>query len=262
MFKKCILNDIDKHVYQHLLHSTILENVAKGRKGAIVVDSKEQLIPIVRTTSKYKNPPQPFQQVHYEIIKEINKQFNSYFTFNNVLVEMYNNEYKTMAFHSDQALDLCDDSYIALFSCYDIHDTKSHLRKLIVKKKTTNNDNGIEEIVLDHCSIVLFSTRVNAEYLHKIILDSRKDNEDVHWIGLTFRLSKTYVQFENGNPYLHLVGNSLQPSLRLANEDEEKIMYKQRSMENKKSDFMYSNMNFTLSKGDLLPIERPINLDI
>ena len=96
-----------------------------------------------------------------------------------------------MGFHTDQALDLKDELFICLFSCYNDPDTKS-LRKLVVKNKSTNNSFDIK---LEHNSVIIFSVKTNREYLHKIILDS-SESKDL-WIGATFRYSKTSIYFSN-----------------------------------------------------------------
>lgn len=209
------------------------EDIVVGRKGAILVDD---LNPIVRTTTFYHNPAQKFLPVHYDLIEQI-KQVSDV-KFNNALIEIYDDNYRQMGYHSDNALDLAEDSYIGIFSCYD-KDPK-YPRKLRIKEKSTNK---ISEIVLDHNSVVLFSVAINSKFLHKIILERPSGDR---WLGITFRLSKTYLKFVNGIPYLN------DKIFRLATDNERKQFYQLRSVENKSCDFKYPELEYTISDSDLL----------
>jgi len=241
MFTKTIL-DYENNMFP-LLSTINFENITKGRKGAVLINAQNNLIPLVRTTSKYINSPQQFNQIHLDIINKIKEMTNiDNLCFNNALIEMYDNSYCTMGFHSDQALDLANDSYIAIYSCYKNINTVNH-RKLIVKNKTTNK---ISEIIMDHNSVILFDLTSNQQHLHKIILNNiNKDNE---WLGITFRCSKTFVHHINNVPYFY----KTDVPLKLATDKETKEFYKLRSEENKKTDFTYPNLDFTISPSDLL----------
>ena len=50
------------------------------------------------------------------------------------MIEIYDSKYCKMGFHTDQSLDLQENSYIGIFSCYNDPTTKD-LRKLKVKNK-------------------------------------------------------------------------------------------------------------------------------
>ena len=125
MFKKIII-DNEENLFDQLKGSTNFENVINGRQGTVLVDCKDNLVPIVRTTTMYDIPAQQFLPIHQHIIKKINDNINiginigtnNELKFNNALIEIYNPTYKKMRFHSDQALDLENNSYIAVFSCY------------------------------------------------------------------------------------------------------------------------------------------------
>jgi hypothetical protein len=152
-----------------------------------------------------------------------------------------------MGYHSDQALDLKPDSYICLFSCYENQVVSSDIRKLKIKKKGPNNKE--ECINLDNNSIVLFSLNTNSNYLHKIILDTKSSNK---WLGITFRLSKTFIHFINEIPYFHQSENIL----KMANKMEEKQYYSCRSKENMNKEYEYPNIDYTISIGDTIgPVE-------
>jgi len=136
-----------------------------------------------------------------------------------------------------------------LFSCYDNPDTKD-IRTLKIKDKITGE---LSEISLTHNSIILFSVKTNSNYLHKIVLD--KSYADDKWLGITFRLSKTYIEFVNEIPYFYKTDKKL----KLANEEEIKEFYKMRQTENKNSVFEYPEINYTISKSDLLFMVEALN---
>lgn len=242
-----------KDLFKVLAESTNFEDVSslKGsRQGAVIADIQDNgLVPIVRTTSIYKQPIQKFKQEHYDIIKSIQriteKELKIATNFNNALIEIYDSRYYSMSYHSDQALDLADDSYICLFSCYSRCPKPLETRKLVIKKKCVEEAAGAaghEDIIeLENNSIVLFSTSTNSKYLHKIVLDKKTSvkDTDIKWLGITFRLSKTLINYSNN-------------TLKIANEEERKEYYRLRSEENKKIDFKYPEINYTISPSDIL----------
>jgi len=243
MFSYHKLN-LDINLFDELSKLQQFEIITTGRMGTNIIqpilsDSKLN-IPIVRTTSIYQQPASLFTSTHHMIIDKI-KGINNNVIFNNALVEIYNDKYRSMGFHSDQSLDLHDKSFICIFSCYNTQ-IMNPSRKLIIKSKITNE---INEFILEHNSIVLFSNEINKNFLHKIIyIDGRPNN----WLGITFRYSKTYIHFMNDLPYFSSNNNQL----LLANEEQQKIFYKYRSQENKEINFSYPNIDFTISPSDLM----------
>lgn len=243
MFEKFVI-ETNTNLFNELSSATNFEDFANGRKGAVIVDCENELIPIVRTTTIYNNPAQKFLPVHRGIVNSIKKKINKNIAFNNALIELYDSNYRTMKFHTDQSLDLNDDSYICLFSCYDyIPNNTTDLRKLQIQNKTTSE---CSEILLDHNSIILFSVQTNHQYLHKIILESNIENK---WLGITFRLSKTFIKHIDGVPYIYPTDKIL----RIANADEKKEFYKHKSNENLYNEYIYPEICYTISKSDLLP---------
>lgn len=241
MFTKYIIHN-DKNIFDQL--STINhETICKGRQGAILVNVKNNLIPLVRTTTIYQNPAQQFLPIHRNLIDKIKKISKLNLEFNNAMSEIYDSTYTKMKEHTDQSLDLYDDSYICLFSCYD--NPTSNLRKLQIKNKITNINSEIE---LSNNSIILFDTNLNKNHLHKITLE--KNTSSNKWLGITFRLSKTFVKFINEIPYF--VDGQI---LVLANDDERQLMYKCKSAENINVDYVYPSMNFTISPSDLINVK-------
>ena len=75
MFTKINL-DNKTNLFPELLSITEFEDITKGRKGAILVDNRKDLIPLVRTTTKYIKPVQKFKQIHYNIMEKIRKKTN------------------------------------------------------------------------------------------------------------------------------------------------------------------------------------------
>lgn len=245
MFTKIILN-YGQNLFDQLKEITNFENITRGREGAVLVDNSNNLIPLARSTTKYTNPAQKFKPIHYDIMQNIkDKTTLNKINFNNALIEIYDNRYCTMGFHSDQALDLADDSYIAIYSCYQ-NIQNINPRKLIIQNKITSE---LGEIIMEQNSVILFQLSTNKQHLHKIVLeDVGKENNQ--WLGITFRLSKTFIEHVNNIPYFYQTDNVL----KLADKEESKIYYKLRSEENKSLDFTYPEITYTISESDLLPI--------
>jgi hypothetical protein len=238
------------NLFHELSNQVHFENVGKGRWGNQLVRPNEDGVPIVRTTTPYSIPAHHFSTLHDDIIKCINDQAKHLpaLDFNNGLIEIYDESYSKMKYHSDQCLDLAENSFIGLFSCYENPNAleADAGRILKIKNKTTEE---VFEISLTHHSCVLFSVDTNAKYAHKIILDvSRHQQKHPRWLGITFRTSKTFVQFKNSRPYL-FNGDILQ----MADENQKKTFYKLRGEENKSLDFSYPALNFTINPADLIP---------
>jgi hypothetical protein len=237
--------DFKTNIYDELSKSIEFENITNGRTGAVLVDCKNELIPLVRTTTCYNKPAQKFLPIHYDIIENIKKVTNDKnLEFNNALIEVYNSKYCTMGYHTDQSLDLADDSYICLFSCYD-NVSPAIKRKLVIKEKANNK---CSEIVLEHNSIVLFSVATNRKFLHKIILEKATND---HWLGITFRLSKTFIKFIDNIPYFY----PSKINLKLATDNEKKVFSKCKGQENSQEDYQYPEINYSISSSDLMIVK-------
>lgn len=236
-FKKYMIFDTSFD-FEKLSGAINFEDITNGRKAAIFTDINNDTLPIIRTTTIYKNPSYAFSPIHYSIIDKIKETTGLHLNFNNAMAEIYNFKYYKMGYHSDQSLDLDENSYICLFSCYSDPTTKD-IRKLRIKNK--NNTSDISDVLLEHNSCVLFSYKTNRNYLHKIILENGTSN--VQWFGLTLRMSKTFVKFIDDIPYF--TKNFKQ--LILANDIEKKQFYKLKKLENDNIDYVYPDMNFTLS---------------
>jgi hypothetical protein len=226
--------DIARDSFQRLHAATTLEDVCAGRKGAIIVDVQEGgLVPLVRSTTNYRQAAQAFKDVHRDILSRIPPA-------NNAMVEVYTNEYRRMGFHTDMALDLVEDSFICLFSCYENPDCDQ--RVLQVKHKT--DPGRYFDIPLCHNSAVFFSMETNRNYVHRIVLPPQAATN--RWLGVTFRLSKTFVRY-TPEPRLN---NRI---LHLASDVERAELHKNKGRENALIAHTYpTDLDYTLSEGDLL----------
>ncbi|KAB1232636.1 alpha-ketoglutarate-dependent dioxygenase AlkB [Chryseobacterium viscerum] len=248
---------LDSNMFMNLFHSVDFESTGKGRLGNHLVKVEGKYISIVRTTTRYHIPAAAFSEIHEKLVEQINATLLSENTeipvqyFDNALIEVYDSTYSKMSFHSDQALDLENNSFIGLFSCYEQPDELEdfQLRKLVVKDKITDEE---FEIILHHNSVVLFSVETNKKFQHKIILNSTPDQKktvnDNKWLGITFRKSKTSIQFNNEKPYF-----SSGEVLTLADKEQESDFFKLRGQENRSLDFVYPHLLYTISPGDVIP---------
>ncbi|MGW2179793.1 alpha-ketoglutarate-dependent dioxygenase AlkB [Streptomyces sp. NPDC001732] len=237
---------IEENLFSELSASARLEDVGKGRRGAVLTKIDEAGgVPLVRTTTRYSGPAQRFRAVHERLAQQIQERAALPVGFNNALVESYTNACTTMGSHSDQALDLADESFIAVFSCYR-HPEASPPRKLVFESKESGGERF--EIPLAHNSVVAFSVESNRRLRHKIVLDAPARTADNQWLGVTFRTSKTFVRFRDGHMYLP-------QGARLVSADDEqrKEFYRLRRRENNETDFVHPPLTYTISEGDLLP---------
>lgn len=236
----------EENLFAELSASARLEDVGKGRRGAVLTRIDEvDGVPLVRTTARYSCPTQRFRTVHERLARQVQERAAIPVGFNNALVESYTHAYKTMGSHSDQALDLAGDSYIAVFSCYQ-HPAENPPRKLIFESKGSGDEKF--EIPLDHNSIVAFSVDSNRRLKHKVVLDTPARSSDNPWLGVTFRTSKTFVRFRGGHAYLPRGAR-----LMSADEEQRREFYRLRRRENNETDFTYPELTYTVSESDLMP---------
>lgn len=232
-------------LFAELTASVRWEDLGKGRRGAVLAKVDEAGgVPVVRTTTRYASPAQRFRPVHEGLAQLIQERAALPFGFNNALIECYTNAYTTMGAHSDQALDLADESFIAVFSCYQ---NPGPSRKLIFEHKEPAGREKFE-IPLTQNSVVVFSTDTNRRLRHKIVLDASAQAPDNQWLGVTFRTSKTLIQYSDGHTRL--------PDgapLTAADDDQQREFYRLRRRENTETDFVYPSLTYTVSGSDLLP---------
>lgn len=247
--------------FNRLFNSALFEDVIKGRRGAILTKAcqigLDIKVPIVRTTTKYDKPAQQFRTIHDLLVMAIcnatscGHQLN----FNNALIEVYDDTYKTMKYHSDQAQDLDPDSDIAIYTCYE-HPDMAPNRKLVIQSK--DDMCPIQEITLRTNSVVLFSAKTNQQYRHKIVLDNTVKSPGNRWLGITMRKSRTILTFSpcsNSTPSLP-DGRKL----HLATSDDAREYYQMRARENRGTDGVYPDLDYTISPGDLIVVNvSPIN---
>ncbi|MFD8706644.1 hypothetical protein ACFV1W_29245 [Kitasatospora sp. NPDC059648] len=236
----------EENLFPELSTSAHFEDLGKGRRGATLtrVDGTGG-VPLVRTTTRYATATQRFRAVHERLADRIQQHAALPLSFNNALIESYTNAYATMGGHSDQALDLAGDSFIAVFSCYQ-HPEATPPRKLIVEPKQPGGEKF--EIPLTHHSFIAFSVDANRLLRHRIVLDKPVPTTENTWLGLTFRTSKTVIRFRDGHPHLPQ-GSRLTP----ADDDQRREFYRLRRRENQETDFTYPPLTYTVSESDLLP---------
>ncbi|MFC0038962.1 alpha-ketoglutarate-dependent dioxygenase AlkB [Actinomadura rayongensis] len=235
-----------ENLFAELYASVRWEDVGKGRRGAVLTKTDETGgVPLVRTTTRYSTPAQRFRPVHEHLARRIEEHAALPVGLNNALIETYTNAYRKMGGHSDQALDLADESFIAVFSCYE-HPESGPSRKLIFEAK--DQDGEKFEIPLTHNSVVTFSVSSNRRLKHKIVLDAPTQPTENQWLGVTFRTSKTLVHFRDGHPHLPQGAR-----LTLADDEQQHEFYRLRRRENNETDFVYPSLTCTVSASDLMP---------
>ncbi|MEY9857917.1 hypothetical protein ABH935_003530 [Catenulispora sp. GAS73] len=237
---------VEENLFAELFASVSWEDVGKGRRGAVLTRVDEAGgVPLVRTTTRYRSPAQRFRPVHERLAQQIQERTGLSAGFNNALIETYTNAYTTMGGHSDQALDLAAESFIAVFSCYQ-NPEAGPPRKLIFEPKESSGEKF--EIPLAHNSVVAFSADANRRLRHKIILDAPAPAAENHWLGVTFRTSKTLIRFRDGHAYL-----PHDARLTPADDEQQREFYRLRRRENNETDFVYPPLTYTISDSDLLP---------
>jgi hypothetical protein len=235
-------------LFARLCASARLEDLGKGRRGAVlVVNDGPRGVPIVRTTTAYTLPAQYLRPIHTTLARQIQAHASLALPFNNALLEVYTRAYTTMRAHSDQALDLDDAGEIALFSCYE-HPEAGPSRRLMVESKAPGGPSFV--IPLLHGRVVVFSAATNRRFRHRIVLDPASGAPDNPWLGLTFRTSKTWVHFNDGQPRL-----ADGTPLTLADDEGRQELLRLRRQENQETDFVYPRITCTLSPSDLWPPE-------
>ncbi len=233
-------------LFAELLASARLEDVARGRQGAVLSKTDDALgTPIVRTTTRYGTAAQGFGPVHERLARQIQQGAALPVAFNNALIEKYTNAYTTMGGHSDQALDLADESFIAVYSCYEHPELASPPRKLIVESKEPGG--GEVEIPMDHNTAVVFSVGTNRRFRHRIVLTKAARTPENQWLGVTFRTSKTFVRLRDGHAFF-----ADDTRLTLADDEQRQEFYRLRRRENNEADFTYPRVAYTVSESDLL----------
>ncbi|WP_432126050.1 alpha-ketoglutarate-dependent dioxygenase AlkB [Streptomyces sp. bgisy082] len=233
-------------LFAELSASARLEDLGKGRRGTVLTRIDEAGgVPLVRTTTRYGGPAQRFRAVHERLARRVQESAALPVGFNNALVEIYTNAYTTMGSHSDQALDLADESFIAVFSCYR-NPGAGPPRKLVFGSKGPGDEKY--EIPLVHNGIVAFSVETNRRLRHKIVLDAPGRAADNEWLGVTFRTSKTSVRFHDGHAHLPQGAR-----LTAADDEQRQEFYGLRRRENRETDFAYPPLTYTVSESDLMP---------
>lgn len=233
-------------LWDELAASAALDLVGKGRHGGVrtLVDAAGR-VPLVRTTTCYRTPARPFSAAHLALAQQVQERAALPLGFNNALFESYSSAYHKMGSHSDQAQDLAEGSAIAVFSCYQHPERTSSFRELVVEAKAPGQ--VAFTIPLLHAQAVVFTVDTNRLFRHKIALPASARQLDNQWLGLTFRTSKTLLQFHDAPHFVDGV------PLTLADAEQRAELLRLRGRENRETDFTYPRLRYTLSEGDLLP---------
>jgi hypothetical protein len=250
--------DLNVNPFAELFASVRFEDVGKGRQGAVLVKLDETgHVPLVRTTTRFIKAAQRFLPIHEQLAEQIQTRASISSRFNNALIETYTNASTTMGSHSDQALDLADDSFIAVFSCYEHPERANPPRTLIIEEKEPSDERA--EIALAHNHVVVFSVDSNRRLKHKIVLNATRHTPENRWLGITCRTSKTFVRYrastnvESSPMQAHFLDDTC---LTLANEEQRREFYHLRSRENHEIAFVYPWISYTISESDLMaPVE-------
>jgi len=265
-------NNNNYNPFTDLTNDVYFEPVLKGRQGTVLLHPHPTRgNPIVRTTTKYTTPAQPFLPPHLRLCQAIEEAGSLPCKLNNALVEIYNNQYATMGYHSDQAQDLLDGSHVAVFSCYkDPERAKQGAkppRKLVVelkereegkekekeKGKKGGEDGEVFEIPMGHNSVIFFSMETNRRFKHKIVLAQETKPKENEWLGFTLRTSGTYIKVEKEKEKAFFEDGR---ELRVAANNEAQNLYKLRGRENKEVDFVYPDLDYTLSVSDTMEVKK------
>ena len=234
-------------LFEELAASAQLEDVGKGRRGGVLtLVDQAGVIPLVRTTTSYRAPAQPFDAAHTKLARQLQERAALLTAFNNALIETYTREYTTMGAHSDQALDLEEGSAIAVFSCYQRPDLPGSFRTLLVQEKAPGE--RATAVPLLHNHVVVFSVDTNRRFKHKIVLSPAASPVDNPWLAITFRTSRTFLRFSDEHARF-LDGSRL----TLADDEERREFLQLRRRENQEPNFTYPRIPYTLSESDLLP---------
>lgn len=158
-----------------------LETITAGRRAAIFVSQMVNKVPIVRSSTKYTNPP-------YFFTDSMTKTFPDY--VNNIMFEVYDKQYKTMRMHSDLDIDLDSDYEIQIVSLYEHPEQDDGTRVLVVQDKRNGET---AEIPLSHGTVTSFSVESNALLRHQIVHRAKPNETDNgRWLGMTLRVSNSF----------------------------------------------------------------------
>lgn len=244
----------EENPFAELFSSVGWEDVGKGRLGAVLTRPDETgAVPLVRTTTRYDRPAQRFRPVHERLARRIRETAALPAAFDNALIESYTNAYTKMGAHSDQALDLAEGSFIAVYSCYERPEAGPPRNLIVEPKEPAGGESSPAhetpyEIPLAHNTVLVFSVDTNRRLRHRIVLDAPAGAAENRWLGVTFRTSKTPVRFRDGHPHL-----PRGERLTRADDEQRQEFYALRRRENRETDFVYPELTYTLSDSDLLP---------
>lgn len=230
--------------YRNLLDSCLLYPLAENQlSGVLVFPTKENKIPLVRTTIKRDRPVQYFKSIHRNLMDRIRREFDGRFfqpisSFNTALIDVYSNHTSNEKFHSFQCQDLCVQSFICIFSCFSA--PSESCREIVFSPKKGGQ---LVRFKLSNNSVVLLPYQTNLDMMHKVV---GTNDPGTNWLCLVFMLSKSFLEFVDHFPYLRGV------PFRAASVSEEMVLKKKILAEDRSTRFIYRKSYFTISIADLL----------
>lgn len=242
-----------------MLAGVQLEEVAKGRQGAVLLDPHpDGRLPLVRSTTRYTRRHQRVPAVVAEFACGVQAWLKSPKPFNNIMVEKYSSAYRTMGLHTDQALDLDPESLICLVTLYG-EDGVEDGRELVVTDKEARDPAAVTwRVPLLHGTVVSFSVATNARHTHAIVAAraepaaSTAASPGRAWVGITLRTSRRALACPQDGQAELLPG----VRLLLAEGKLARAYYCERARENRVVDFEFDPAldHLTISPSDVMAI--------
>jgi hypothetical protein len=239
------------YIYSH----TNWEFITKGRYCANIVntsigsESDNVSIPIVRTTTKYTKPVQLLTQEYSRIIDIIMDQTNNMIQqsngsikWTNGMIELYDDNYRTMGFHTDQMQDISPGTYICIISLYP---SNAKPRQFYIKNKQSNL---VRIFPMDNYSVIIMDTNENKQHVHKII----SNQSSGYWIGITLRYSQTWITWKDQECYLLSANQTKLIKFSIGTESDQTLYYKMKKNENSMIEWEWPYLTWTISPSDLI----------
>lgn len=291
------LFDKNTRLFDIIKSSTLFEEVSRKRQIANVINKDIELWdqssdnhivrsthPLVRSTTPCNLPAQEFTPVHSFLVAELNSilQKSKLATqpYNNLMIEIYNDQKDLMAFHSDMSLDLDPEHLVAaaVFSENPPATVKFLTGerapvscKFLTQSKDRSNPQD-SAVNLVNGQVVLFDTEWNKLNVHRF--ESAINPNQGRTMIVTFRVARTFIKFDDygraflANPtkqYLTL-SPSISPNIEsllcsekpftLVTEEQKRELFNIKGRETRLCERPKEYDNFppvTISKGDLIP---------
>lgn len=238
-----LLNSAENY-FDELADSCLFETAGTRKVSILVKPNVDNSMPLVRTMLKVNSPAQYFSHALTQLIDQIKiafKETHAELEFNSAKIEIYTHAPRSLlGFRVDTSgLDLQPDSAVCLFSCYN---------KQI--------ESSTAFFGIPHNSAAIFAPKQHI-FFYPIPL-TLNTPASLHWMSITLKLSKTFVDFSLAAPRLLTENRQWRP-LCLATQKDYHDLNVMKCRENNDSSFEYPPLlAFTISPGDLLKPSSPI----